>query len=62
MMKYAMAFELSKDQLTAAIALIVHCFRVSREESVGLIAAGGSLDFFLAKTGASLYKELWLMP
>lgn len=30
---------------------------MSREEGVGLIAAGGPLDFFLAKTGSGIYNR-----
>lgn len=38
--------------------MIERCFRVSREEGVGLIAAGGLLDFFLAMPRASLYNRV----
>lgn len=52
-----MAVELPKDQRREAIALIVHHFRVSREADIGLIAANGLLDFFLANIGPSIYNK-----
>lgn len=56
-----MDFEVSKDQRREAIALIVHCFRVGREESVGWIAAGGRLTSSLQRLRQASIPELWLM-
>lgn len=52
-----MAVELPKDQRREAIATIVHYFRASREEDIGLIAAGGLLDCFLENIGPSIYNK-----
>ncbi|HKT98011.1 MAG TPA: DUF2164 domain-containing protein [Paraburkholderia sp.] len=52
-----MPIELSEDARAAAIASIQRYFDANMDESIGNIAAGGLLGFFLEEIGPAVYNR-----
>jgi uncharacterized protein (DUF2164 family) len=52
-----MTIELSKEARQEAMESIARYFLEQREEEIGVIAAGGILDFFIAEVGPSIYNK-----
>jgi uncharacterized protein (DUF2164 family) len=52
-----MAIELSKEQRAEALRSIERYFREEREESIGNIAAGALLGYFLEEIGPLVYNR-----
>jgi uncharacterized protein (DUF2164 family) len=52
-----MSIELSKEVRAEAIASIERYFRENMEETIGNVAAGGLLAFFVEEVGPAIYNQ-----